>query len=51
MRFELLGCCFRITIELFWVGPEPEYHRYRVAQGDAAIRRRLLHGVRKRLED
>ncbi|MBI2924963.1 MAG: hypothetical protein HYY24_04565 [Verrucomicrobia bacterium] len=51
MRFELSGCCFRITIELFWLGPEPVFRRYRIAARDGAIRRKLLHSVRERLRD
>jgi hypothetical protein len=51
MKIELSGCCFRITIELFWLGREPIFRRYRVAPRDAAVRRKLLHNVRERMRE
>jgi hypothetical protein len=51
MRIEFNGCCFRIMIELFWLGPEPVFRRYRVASRDAAVRRKLLRNVRQRLRE
>jgi hypothetical protein len=49
MKFQMNGPCFRMTLELFWLGPEPEFRRYRVARRDGAIRRKLLRIVRKQL--
>ena len=49
MKIEVSGCCFRIVLELFWLGREPAYRRYRIAAEDAAVRRRLLGAVRDRL--
>lgn len=50
MRMEFGACWFRITIELFWAGPETVWRRYRVSLRDAAMRRKLFHKVRKRLK-
>lgn len=50
MKLEFSGCCFRITMEFFWLGPEPVFRRYRIAPRDATVRRKLLRTVRERLE-
>jgi hypothetical protein len=49
MKLEFSTCCFRITIELFWLGPEPVFRKYRIVSQDASTRRRLLRNVRERL--
>ena len=51
MKFEFSGCCFRITLELFWLGPEPVFRRYRIAPRDAVVRRKLISAVRERLRE
>jgi len=49
MKFEFSTCCFRLTLEFFWLGPEPVFRRYRIMPGDATVRRKLLRTVRQRL--
>ena len=51
MKFEFSGCCFRITLELFWLGPEPVFRKYRIGLRDAVVRRKLLGVVRQRLQE
>lgn len=49
MKFEFGTCCFRLTLEFFWLGPEPLFRRYRRMPGEATVRRNLLRAVRRRL--
>jgi hypothetical protein len=51
MRLEFHTFCFRLTLEIFRLGPEPVFRRYRVVPKDATVRRKLLRNVRRRLDD
>lgn len=51
MRFEFSTCCLRITVEFYWLGPEPVFRRYRIKPHDAVIRRKLLRNVREQLRE
>ena len=50
MKIEFSGCCFRFSLQLFWLGPEPLFRRYRIASRDAVVRRKLLGAVHERLK-
>jgi len=51
MKIEFAGCCFRVMLEIFWLGPEPVFRRYRIAPRDGRLRRKLLRTVRERLKE
>ena len=52
MKFEYIGCCFRITVEFFRREPALAFRKYRVqpSSGEYEARRKLLHEVRAKLK-
>lgn len=51
MKFAFSTLCFRLTLEFFWLGPQPVFRRYRILPRDAMVRRKLLRTVRQRLQE
>jgi len=49
MKLEVRTFWFRLTLELFGLGPDAPFRRYRTIPRDASVRRRLLRSVRDRL--
>ncbi|MBE7500478.1 MAG: hypothetical protein HS113_09275 [Verrucomicrobiales bacterium] len=49
MKLEFSLFCCRLTLEFFRLGPEPVFRRHRHIPQEAAVRRRLLRDVRRRL--
>ena len=53
MRLDYIGCCFRITLEVFRPEPALAFRRYRVQPGggEYEARRKLLRDVRAKLKE
>ncbi len=49
MKLEFSLFCCRLTLEFFRLGTEPVFRRHRFIAQEAAVRRRLLRDVRRRL--
>lgn len=49
MKVEVRMCCFRLTLELRWLGLEPDFRSIRLIPREASLRRALRRNVRERL--